>query len=163
MQQSHKKDIPASEEYDEIKSLVSSDKNMAASDIPGPYSYSSLLSDQEAPVGNEDIYGELMRKEDRVIETVNRVVNHAKLLESSSLSFFHQPLHLILVHLIETFKHILDDLIILLSSSSRGRDAKKSSLLKDAFEIFMKESRKIYVGLMLIGFAIIISLISLTF
>lgn len=152
------------EEYNKIKDLVSApgkDQQMNAA-TTGPYAYSSLLSEGADSIpGYDDVYGDLMRKEGRVIDTVDRVVNHARLEDIEHASFFKQPLHVIVLRLVKTFKLIFEDAVDFGRTATSRTQKNKNGWwwFNRLASVFMKEDRKIYVGFILVLTAITICVI----
>lgn len=133
-------------------------------DVEGPYSFSSLLSSQEnnGSPGANDIYTDLMQKEEKVLNTIDRVVNHSKVTDLKRLSFIHQPLHVILIRLIETTRFIIEDLINIVGQGG-AKDPKYKSIKHALWVTFLGEDRKLYVGVLLILIAIVITIITKSF
>lgn len=144
-----------------FKSEVIGSKN----DVEGPYSYSSLLSDQDnnGSGGANDVYSTLMQKEEKVLNTIDRVVNHSKLTDLKKLSFIQQPLHVILIRLIETARFIIEDVINLVGQRKGSKNTEHKNLKHALWAIFLDDERKLYVGLLLIISAIVISIVSSSF
>lgn len=86
---------------------------------------------------SNDIYQELLSKEARVLETVDRVVNTTRDKDVQSSSILNLSVH-------EIWTRLLTLVPLLLNESL---NIKKLSDLKD---IFLKEDRKIYVGIIII-------------
>ena len=91
-----------------------------------------------------EVYQHLMSKERRVLDTVDRVVNDARLFENERVSsFFSAPLHVICMRLVASVQAIMDELL-------EARSA------QDVVNVFLVEERQIYVGLVLILVAIVV-------
>lgn len=129
--------------------------------VSGPYSFSSLLqsSSSSNPLDASDaVYTDLMAKEGRVLETVDRVVNHARFSAIKQRSFFQQPLHVFLTRLIDTCRHIMEDLIA--ASSMRGGYSATGRAIAHAF---VDGERKMYLGVLLIIAGVVIVLVQTAF
>lgn len=135
--------------------------------VAGPYSFSSLLnandSSSKFSVPGGDVFSELMLKEERVIDNVNRVVNHARLTDLSKRSFVQQPLHVILVKLVETIRFIIEDIVSsshkVSISGTKGIPAYSRAIVHS----FVGGERKIYVGIILISLAVTFVVFHLAF
>jgi hypothetical protein len=148
------------DEVKKLKSEVLGKKD----DVEGPYSYSSLLSssDNNGLAGSDDVYASLMKKEEKVLNTIDRVVNHSKITDLKKLSFIQQPLHVILIRLIETTRFIIEDLINIVGHGG-AKDPKYKNLKHALWMTFLGDDRKLYVGLILIISAATIAVISNSF
>jgi hypothetical protein len=149
------------DEYNNIKGLVTGTRPLSGDDDPtkmktltGPYSFSSLLDNGDSIPGYDDLYGDLMRKEERVMDTVDRVVNHARLADVEHTSFLKQPLHVIILRLIKTIKIVFEEAVDL-GRTPRG----KVKWWTRFADLFMKEERKIYVGVLLVILALTVTLV----
>ena len=138
------------EDYRELLELVQSGKDEG---VPGPYSFSSMLknsSNTDTPGNSDEIYGNIMKTEERVMDTIDRVVNHAQLTETASTSFLNQPVHVVLVRMIDSMKSLMEELV----------DARDLRAVSSAFA---KDNRKIYLGLIIITLTIVTTIFNTVF
>lgn len=96
-----------------------------------------------------DAYSALMSKETRVLETVDRVVNDARLSRSRNETFMNLSLSRAVSNLIETLHVTYDDLV-----SARSWE--------DALSAFTKPERRVYLGLTLMIIASIVMFLRAT-
>lgn len=89
-----------------------------------------------------DVYQELMSKEERVLKTVDRVVNVTQKLELEKQMFVHMSLSQVWHRTMQLVPAIIHDLTTLKRVTDIGR-------------VFLHEDRKIYVGLIVVGIALI--------
>lgn len=89
-----------------------------------------------------DVYQELMSKEERVLNSVDRVVNATQKLELEKQMFVHMSLSQVWHRTMQLVPAIIHDLTTLKRVTDVGR-------------IFLHEDRKIYVGLIVVGIALI--------
>ncbi len=110
-----------------------------------PYqSYSNILSLlQEDALSRKDVYTELMKKEKKVLDTVNRVVNQDNENTKESLLFINLSISDLIARFAYNWQNIFQELII---------DKKFADL---PLILFDKE-RKFYVGIMLLIVAFIL-------
>lgn len=139
------------EEYNKIKDMVG--ESSQSKNPTGPYSFSSLLNNSTTftlPSSNENLYTDLMNKEERVIDTVDRVVNHAKLSSVQQRKFFHQPLNQLLLGVIRTMRLVFNDMVHINDQENK---------IKYIANAIMKEDRKMYIGVILISMALLASMV----
>jgi hypothetical protein len=147
-------------EHKKLRSTVDPNVHAGNEEVSGLYDATTLLNDADAALpGFDDVYGDIMRKEERVLDTVDRVVNHARLSETQQRSFMRQPLHVVLTRIIETVKLIMEDIMSMCAESSRKKDS-GGSVWSNLAAIVMKEDRKIYIGILLIALSIVATLAS---
>ena len=84
-----------------------------------------------------DVYQALMKKERRVLDTVDRVVNDSARTDADGRSFFQLSLHVIGIRIIAAIKGIMDDLI-------------EARSLSAVYAAFMRDDRKVYVGVLML-------------
>lgn len=113
------------------------DDNLSYSTPTSEYN-TILLKMQNSP--KTDLYNELLKKEDNVLTTVNRVVNHEQTKVINQELFYNMPLLNIIAIFANTWKNIFIELTVY-------RDFKN---VIGIYEIFTKNDRKIYVGIMLL-------------
>ena len=94
-----------------------------------------------------DAYQTLMAKERRVLDTVDRVVNDAAVVDVDSRTFFQMPMHEVAIRIVGSIRGLMDDLI----------EARKP---EHVLRAVMLEDRKVYLGLVLIAVALCIALIN---
>ena len=93
----------------------------------------------DMPAG--DVYQELMKKERRVLDTVDRVVNDSRAKES--VAFLNLPLHVIAIRMVAAVKGLLDDLM-------------EARSYKDVARALLQPDRRTYLGMCVIALALII-------
>lgn len=109
-----------------------------------PLEYNALVSSLRSNLATpEDAYQQLMAKEQRVLDTVNRVVDDRLRVEGAERTFFDLSLHEIVVRMMAVARGIMDDLIV-------------SKNLSDVMNAFSRDDRTVYVGLALILATVII-------
>lgn len=131
-------------------------------DAPLPWTspeYVSLMRDiGEAPQGDRgthrgdeevprDVYQDLMRREKRVLDTVDRVVNDSRKTAASSSGIAAMPFRDMLRKAMATGRVVLDDLV----------DARSIS---DVQHALLDDDRKIFVGGGLVAVAVAAALIN---
>jgi hypothetical protein len=104
-------------------------------------------SARERAGSGTDAYQTLMSKERRVLDTVDRVVNDAAVVDADTRTFFQMPMHEIAIRIIRSIRGLMDDLY----------EARKP---EHVLRAVMKDDRKVYLGLVLIAVALIIGLIN---
>jgi hypothetical protein len=93
-----------------------------------------------------DAYQTLMAKERRVLDTVDRVVNDAAVVDADTRTFFQMPMHEIAIRIVRSIRGLMDDLV----------EARKP---EHVLRAVMREDRKVYLGLVMIAVALCIALI----
>jgi hypothetical protein len=84
-----------------------------------------------------DSYSQLMKKEDKVLDTINNVVKYYKDEDTKEYEFVNKPIIEIFLSFFNTFIDIYTELL----------NMKKDS---NIITIFTKEDRMIYIGILLI-------------
>jgi hypothetical protein len=90
----------------------------------------------------ENTYEELMKKEEKVLDTVNNVVKHYRDTDIKNGEFINQGIYSIITRYFDVYTEILDDF-----TKPDG---------KSFIDIVSKEDRPIYIGLTLIIIALIL-------
>lgn len=91
----------------------------------------------------DDTYKDLMKKEDKVLDTVNAVVNHYKDKKHARKMFLHMSLS-------EIYN------MFFLEWPSFIMDLKKVKTAQDIMDVVMKNNRIIYIGVVCMVMAIIL-------
>jgi len=101
-------------------------------------------------LNTEDIYQKLMKKETKVLDTLNNVVEYKRTQEESSQTsqFVNMSLHKIILKTMRVMSELLNDL-------------GKQKNLKEVFHQFTKDGRLIYVGIFIVIVSIFILLLIL--
>ena len=86
---------------------------------------------------DREIYEELMKKEDRVLDTINRVVNVSNEKEIKGKEFLNMSLNDIVHKFFWNITLIFSELI-------------SSKTIQDVKKVLFKDDRKIYIGLLLV-------------
>jgi hypothetical protein len=94
----------------------------------------------------ENSYELLMKKEEKVLDTVNQVVKYYKDQDIRENEFVNQNVYTIISKLGETWKDILEDAFLVKSAS-------------DFYYLFIKEDRIIYIGISMVIVALFLFLI----
>ena len=102
--------------------------------------------------GMNTLYDELMQKEGKVLDVINRMVDNENKMKN--LSFLDTPLRLLLVKMLQEWNAILAEV----TGNKMVGETTKS--FRDYLKIFSKENRTIYIGLMLVIIALFLLLIS---
>lgn len=118
-------------------------------DAPKAREYQELLDTIEGRGRNGiDVYGSLINKEERVLATVDRVVNDARLQTTTQDSFLHMSLY---DNAAATARAIHDIFVDLLRIRS----------VKDVRHAFLKKDRLLYLGVALVLVAVVLIVLDL--
>jgi hypothetical protein len=104
--------------------------------MPVNLEYSKLI-DLLQKTDDREIYEELMKKEENVLDTVNRVVNYSNEKEVKSKEFMNMSLDQIIHKFFWNIKLIFSELL-------------SAKTIQDASKVVLKEDRRIYIGLLLV-------------
>lgn len=85
----------------------------------------------------DDTYKDLMKKEDRVLDTVNAVVNHYKEKRSDKKQFINMSIY-------EIYNLLFLEIPLMMM------EMYKVKTIDDAVEVFTKNSRLVYIGIILV-------------
>jgi hypothetical protein len=85
----------------------------------------------------DEIYEELIKKEDHVLDTINRVVNYSNEKEAKTKEFLNMSLDKIIHTFFWNLKLMFDEL-----SSVKS--------IQDFSKVFLRDDRKIYLGMLLV-------------
>lgn len=105
--------------------------------------YSEYKSLIEVLDKSEDTYKDLMKKEDKVLDTVNAVVNHYKDKKHKQSAFLHMSL--------TEIYHMF-----FIEWPAFWIDIKKVQSMQDMIDIVMKNNRLIYIGIVCVIAAMIL-------
>jgi hypothetical protein len=97
----------------------------------------------------EDVYGALMQKEGRVLDTVDRVINDARLRKSSSRLFTNLPLKNVAFNTARVVQAVYRDLL-------------RVRTLRQFQEVFTPLKRRIYLGVVLVCLAVFIMVVQVS-
>lgn len=92
----------------------------------------------------EDSYQDLMKKEDKVLDTVNQVVKYHRDEDIKSQEFVHQNMKTIVARFFDVWKDIIDEWTVV------GKPRRSIT------DIFTEGDRPIYVGISLMILALIL-------
>lgn len=95
------------------------------------------------------VYEELIKKEENVLHTINRVANLKATEDQKKTDFLSMPMHQIILKLYATLKAIHHELLRVKS-------------VKQVPKIFLKDDRKIYLGIMLVILALFLFFICIS-
>jgi hypothetical protein len=104
--------------------------------MPVNLEYSKLV-DLLKKSDNREIYEELMKKEENVLDTINRVVNYSNEKEVKSKEFLNMSLDEIIHKFFWNIKLIFGELLSV-------------KTVQDFSKIVYKDDRRIYIGLLLV-------------
>lgn len=96
-----------------------------------------------------DVYQALMRKEGRVLDTVDRVVNDRLRTDDDRRSFLQLPLHVIGIRLVRALRGIVDDLV-----EARNVEA--------VLKAFTREDRRVYLGALVVLLALLVAAVDVS-
>ena len=102
----------------------------------------------DSNLATEDIYQTLMKKEEKVLDTINNMTEHKRIQESEAGLFINMSLHSIVR---KTFK-VLTELMNALQQRKNSNEIMKELL---------KEKRLIYVGLFIVFISMFLLLLTL--
>lgn len=85
----------------------------------------------------QDVYTELMKKEENVLNTANRIVDMSQRNTMNESLFYNQSILEVVVKFANTWHNIFSELV-------------NEHMYKYPEMVFWKEDRKIYVGMMLV-------------
>lgn len=128
-----------------------------ASTIPQPFvdateEYSKILKAlKDDQMSKDNAYALLMKKEENVLETVNRVASNEQRATQQKTLFYNLPLITILALFTNTWKNIFLEIVIF----------KQYTSLQAIYEVFTKHDRKLYVGIMVAFIAIFLYIIDI--
>jgi hypothetical protein len=91
---------------------------------------------------NVDVYHRLLQKEERVLDTIDRVINDSVMTEVDSMAFVNLPLHVIILRTVDRLTSVLQDLL-------------RSRSVGDFKLAVSKEDRLMYIGIVIIVIAIV--------
>ena len=128
------KGFDAQDEYRTLLSLVSKEKKRERRPRKGK------------DVSQEDVYQQLMSKERRVLDTVDRVVNDAAERRHKETFLHRMPVHEIVMRTLGAVHALWDDLIM-------------SKSIEEALEALSDKGRMPFIGISLIAIAIIVAVI----
>lgn len=94
----------------------------------------------------ENSYEELMKKEEKTLDTINNVVKYYKDIELADGQLINQSIHTIVMRFFDVWNNILEDIV-------------KIRSINDIWEVFTKGDRIIFIGMTLILVAFIIILL----
>jgi hypothetical protein len=127
---------------------------MATSDAPRPWTdpdYKSFVraieADEGASLAGGDEYQQLMAKETRVLETVDRVVNDAQFLRGRESEFLARPLREVGERAVAEAQAAFEEALAARTPRALG-------------EALLGGERKIYLGLALLALAVLLFFVS---
>ena len=96
-----------------------------------------------------DVYQDLMAREHRVLDTVDRVVNDAERNDGDRRGFLQLSLHEVGIRSIRVMRGLLDDLI-------------EARSVRDVYTALMHPGRKVYIGVVLLLLALCVYFVDVT-
>jgi hypothetical protein len=99
--------------------------------------YSQLYESVVSRDPNDDIYSEVMAKSDKVLDTINRVVESEE-NKKGKKGYFQMPLYELFQKTIETFIDIVSDVA--------GGPPSNDDFIKWIVHVFMGKGRLFYIG-----------------
>lgn len=116
----------------------------------GAFSRQSGVGGGMGDVGDVgDVYQALMRKEGRVLDTVDRVVNDRLRTDDDRRSFLQLPLHVIGIRLVRALRGIVDDLV-------------EARNVETVLKAFTREDRRVYLGALVVVLALLIAAVDVS-
>lgn len=112
--------------------------------------YKSLVDILEKSDNHENTYQEVMDKETNVLKTINNVVNYYRDVDIKEKQFVNMNISYIVYRFLNIWGDIFKELVNI--------DSSKMNL----FEIFTKDDRLIYIGVMLILLSIFLYYIDIS-
>ena len=103
--------------------------------------YSKLLDTKS--VSKDDIYTELMKKEDKVLNVMKRISESENSKASDDMLFYKRPLVDVIATFIKTWRTVFHELVV--DDGWKALD-----------KVFWNDDRKIYVGMMFILVALVL-------
>jgi hypothetical protein len=97
----------------------------------------------------ENSYEDLMKKEEKVLDTVNEVVKYYRDKDLYDGEFIHNNIVTIITKLGKTWKNIIEEVVLI-------------KTINDIHNIIVKEDRPIYVGITFILIALFLFLIEIS-
>jgi hypothetical protein len=116
---------------------------------------SNMISNKNGSFTKEDIYNELMKKEQNVLNTVNRVAEQQTRLGALSDSYLKMDVDTLIQKFFETWSHITHEIILMATNQ-------RSFSLKSVILLFTEGERMFYVGVMLVMLSFILFLINIS-
>ena len=96
-----------------------------------------------------EVYQQLMAKEQRVLDTVDRVVNDSKRVERQATTLMTMPLHELTMRMMAAVRGLMDDLLASRSAAEVGA-------------ALAKEDRRIYLGVCLLALGFLLAFVQAT-
>lgn len=112
--------------------------------------YKSLVDILEKSDNHENTYQEVMNKETNVLKTINNVVNYYRDVDIKERQFVNMNISYVVYRFFNIWGDIFKELV--------NTDPKKLSLL----DVFTKDDRLIYIGVMLILISIFLYYIDIS-
>ncbi len=112
--------------------------------------YKSLVDILEKSENHENTYQEVMTKEPKVLDTINNVVNYYRDVDIKEKQFVNMNISYIVYRFFNVWSEIFKELV--------NTDPKKLDFL----EIFTKDDRLIYIGVMLILISVFMYYVDIT-
>ena len=109
--------------------------------------YKSLVNTLEQS-NHDNTYQELINKEDKVLDTVNRVIKNYRDEDVKEKEFINHTISQVVYKFFNIWIEIFNDLL-----NSNG---------KDIFDIFSKDDRLVYIGIMFIFISIFLYYIEIS-
>lgn len=100
-------------------------------------------------LSRDDVYTELMNKENKVLDTINKVAEAQVIKRSTGSIIYNRPVIDVVATFVNTWKNILHELVI-----EEG--------YKHVESVFWEGDRKIYVGFMIVLIAFILFFVEIS-
>jgi hypothetical protein len=110
--------------------------------------YNKLL-DTNA-MSKDDIYTELMKKEDKVLDVMKRISETENAKKSEAVLFYNKPVIDVIATFINTWRTVFHELVV-------------EDGWKTPYKLFWDDDRKIYVGMMIIIIALVLFFIETSY
>lgn len=109
---------------------------------------SDMQRSNDSKLETEDLYQTLMKKEDKVLDTINNMTEYKRTQESEAERFINMSLYSIVR---KTFK-VITELMEALQQKKNSREVMRE---------FMKEERIIYLGIFIVSISVFLLLLTL--
>ena len=103
--------------------------------------YNKLLDTKS--ISKDDVYTELMKKEDKVLDVMKRVSETENIKQSDAILFYNRPVIDVIATFINTWRTMFHELVV--EDGWKAPD-----------KVFWNDDRKIYVGMMIILVALVL-------
>lgn len=100
----------------------------------------SVIDKAKSKDSEASFYQEVMQKEDKVLDTLNRIADSKRIVDNKQTFFYNQSLVDIIAKFANTWLNIYTEIVV----------ERQITHPKDIVNIFFEGDRKIYVGIMIV-------------